>query len=401
MTYSVLICDDNPNVGVDCVEQVCKVVAPLGDQYTVSDAPAKKDVQCAIKELFARQAAVLDRCQRDRDDCLFDQVDILILDYDLLYIDKDNARHTGESLARLARTFADVKVIVVYNQYREAHFDLSLRGHLSSHADLNLKADLLGTPGLWTDPPWKGFRPWHWQTLYRAVETQEARQKVVREHFDKPIVEVLGMEKEDMARLSDTAFGFVASSAGDWEGIRRQTFRSFVRGSANDRSAIAHFEANVETTSSFAASRIGKWLDRWVLAPQDALIDLPHLIQFYPFLLGADLMDLDAWNAAVLGDESLRGQVPDKAWFTPAGVLSRPAVWRQRVVDDKEFRASRGAFNFASVPPFVFLEDTSSFVPLDEAKRFRAGHHNAFDGRFVKGVDGFTYAPQRRLAYAE
>ena len=407
MTYSVLVCDDT-DLGIEWANDVRTVVSKL--PYKVLDPPDKKPLRDAIQEVFARQCSLHEDPPRERATCMFDSADILILDYDLLHIDEHNARHTGESLARLVRLFTTAGVVVVVNQFGGVHFDLSLRGHLSSHADLNLDADLLDTRGLWTGPPWDGFRPWHWQTLSRAVETHKTRQRVVREHFDEPIVEVLGMQEEDIARLSDAAFGFIAPNAGDWQGIREQTFRSFVdqvlhsfagmRKPAKGRSASVLFDADKEAVYRFAASRVGKWLERRVLAPQDALVDLPHLIQFYPFLLGKDMAELDAWNAAVHGNESLRGRVPDGCWFESGNVLSRPAVWRQRVVDDPAFRAARGKFDYSTVPAYVFLEDESSFAPLDEAKQFRAGHHNAFDGRFVKRIDGFNYAPQRRLAYA-
>lgn len=59
----------------------------------------------------------------------------------------------------------------------------------------------------------------------------------------------------------------------------------------------------------------------------------------------------------------------------------------------------RCAYDFSMVPPFVFLEDVCRFGCLDEAKEFRAGHHNAFDRRFVECVHGIAYTPQRRLAW--
>lgn len=100
-------------------------------------------------------------------------------------------------------------------------------------------------------------------------------------------------------------------------------------------------------------------------------------------------------------ERALKGRVPDGCWFEPRGFLSRPAVWGQRFEDDASVRENRGTFDFSSAPPFVFLEDTSGFAPFEEAKQFRAGHHNASDWRFVKCVEKMTYAPQRRLAYAE
>ena len=398
MTYTVLICDDTLDVGVDLAEQV-RNVAPAA-HYNVLKAPAKEDVLCAIKELFARHNAMLGQRQRGRSACLFDEADILILDYDLLHIDEENARHTSESLARLARLFSNADVIVVYNQFQGAHFDLSLRGNLSSHADLNLDADLLGTPGLWTDPPWDGFRPWHWQTLREAVDTQRARRAWVQEHMEEPIVDALGMEQDDAMRLSDTAFGFIAADAKDWPGLSRHTFSDFIRRPASGMCASTLLESDPDAACRFAGARIGKWLERRVLGPQDVLVDLPHLVQFYPFLLGDDMMELEAWNAAVRGKDELESRIPDACWFGPQGVLSRPAVWAQRFEQDADIREARGTFDFSSCPPFVFLEDMSTFAPLDTAKQFRAGHNTASDHRFARCIDGLSYEPQRRLAFA-
>lgn len=388
--YKVLICDDTTKVGARLAGKVRK--AAPEDLYCVLKAPANGDVQNAIKEVFARQSAVLRGHQRDRSACLFDEANILILDYDLLYVDEEHARHTGESLARLVRLFSDADVIVVYNQFQGAHFDLSLRGHLSSHADLNLQADLLGNPGLWIDPPWEGFRPWHWQTLHRAVETQRARQALVVEHFDRAIVDVLGMREEDLLCLSDTAVGFIAPDSRNLEGLRKHTFKSF-----------ASTVGNVDNDAAcrFVASRIGKWLERQVLGPQNVLIDLPHLIQRFPFLWEDDLANPAIWTAAVCGGEDVKRRVPEGCWFEPAGLLSRPAIWSSRLLEQAGIRETRASFDYSHVPTLVFLEDTSSFGKLQKATQFRAGHHNAYDRRFAKCVAGKVYAPQRRFAFVE
>lgn len=402
MTYSVLICDDDPKESSDWLEKLCNV-APT-EHYTVRETPTRIEVRDAIREVFARQCAMLKRCPRMPKDCLFDRADILILDYDLLYIDEANARHTGESLARLVRTFSKVEVVVVYNQFPGPHFDLSLRGHLSSHADLNLRADLLDTPGLWTDPPWNGFRPWHWQTLHLAVETQRARQRLVRDHFEDPIVEVLGMCDEDFLRLSDTAVGFIAPNARDWGDVCKWTFRkwtldSFAGRPTNGLSASVLLEADEEAAYRFTASRVGKWLERQVLGPQDVLVDLPHLILRFPFLLGDDLEKSEVWTAAVWGGEEVKSRVPQHYLFQPANVLSRPVVWASRLLEQAGFRESRASFDYSNVPPLVFLEDTSAFEPFEGVRQFRAGHHNAYDRRFIKCVADKDYAPQRRLAF--
>ena len=396
MTYTVLICDDDARVCGQWVETVRAVAPP--ELYDVAEPPGKKDLQGAIRKVFARQSALLDGRPEVHEPCLFDGADILILDYDLLHIDERNARHTGESLARLVRMCTTAGVIVVVNQF-DAHFDLSLRGHVSSHADLNIQADLLGNPGLWTDPPWDGFRPWHWQTLHRAVETQRTRQQLIAEHFNEPIADVLGMREEDHLCLSDTTVGFIAPDARDLEGVRKHTFKSFASTLGNGKRTLPLLDK--EAACRFAASRIGKWLERQVLAPQNVLIDLPHLIQRFPFLWEEDLAKPAIWTAAVCGDEQVKRRVPGGCWFEPAGFLSRPAIWSSRLLEQGGIRDKRASFDYSRVPPLVFLEDTSAFEQLQEATQFRAGHHNGYDRRFAKCVAGKVYAPQRRLAFVE
>ena len=398
MSYKVLLCDDEQSV---CDEWRERVQAVVPSCYDILPRIENGEARDAIKELFARETSARMASARPPSPCAFDDADILVLDYDLLAIDAKNARHTGESLARLARTFSDAQVVVVVNQFRDAHFDLSLRGHPASHADLNLDAAMLDVSGLWTDPPWQGFRPWHWQTLCRAVETQRARAAWAEEHLEVPIVEALGMREEDnVAHLSDTAFGFIAPGAKDWRRLRQLTFKDFACAAGNGRGAREVAMSNEDAACRLAGARIGKWLERLVLGPQEALVDLPHLLQRFPFLLGDDVADPAAWNEAVCGADCVKNRLPDDCWFAPSDFLSRPAVWSQRLERDAGFCEQRRSFDFASVPSLVFLEDASAFVPLEEATVFRAGHHNFFDRRFAMCFDGVTYAPQHRLAFA-
>ena len=399
MSYKVLLCDDEQNVCEEWRERV-RAVAP--ECYAILPRIGNGEIQSSIRELFAREVSAGAAGANRRSRCVFDGVDILVLDYDLLAIDEENARHTGESLARLARAFSGAHVVVVINQFRDAQFDLSLRGNLASHAELNLDAALLATPGLWTDPPWNGFRPWHWQTLHRAVDTQKAREAWVRARLDVPIVEALGMREEDnVTRLSDTAFGFVAPEARDWAQLQQRTFKGFACDPVNGRRAREVAESDEGAACRLAAARVGKWLERSILGPQDALIDLPHLIQRFPFLLGDDAGDPDAWNAAVHSPDCVKARLPTDCWFTPADFLSRPAIWSRRLENDADFCAQRRSFDFVSAPRLVFLEDASTFVPIEEATAFRAGHHNFFDRRFAKCFAEVTYAPQHRLAFAD
>ena len=410
MTYDVLICDDDKDIEgrwVSSVESSAPkgVYRVRGGSSVSSDATESGDtaVGAAVRELLARRAAARGTGEtgRPKVKCLFDDVDVLVLDYDLIHIDERAARHTGEGLARLARTFSTCGVLVVLNQFRDVQFDLSLRGHSWSYADLNLHAEVLGSEGLWREPPWECFRPWSWQTLSGAVETPKRRQELVDCRLDEPIVDVLQFREEDIARLSDSAFEFVWPDAESFGDLQEVSFRSFLGRVSGDLDAVAAAKLDGGVAARVVGARIGKWLEREVLAAQDVLVDVPHLIQRYPFVLGDDFGELEAWNAAIHDSDGIRRRTPVKAWFEPAAMLSRPAVWRQRLEEDDDISELSYEFDYSKVPPFVFLEDVSRFGPLEEAKEFRAGHHNAFDARFVSKVPGVSYGPQRRFALGD
>lgn len=408
--HRVLICDDDANLEAGWVRDV-RSVAPK-DTYVVegrTPEPGEKlhtgnpAVEAAVRELLARRSAVRDTGSPERavQACLFDDVDVLVLDYDLIHIDERKTRHTGEGIGRLARTFSTCGVVVVLNQFRDVQFDLALRGHVWSYADLNLHAELVGTEGLWSNAPWTGFRPWSWQTLSGAVGTQRSRRDVVSSHYDEPIVDVLGFQEDDVRRLSDSAFEFFWPSAQEFTDLRAVTFRRFLEDVSSDRDAAAAGMADRDAAARFVGARVGKWLEREVLGAQDVLVDVPHLIQRYPFLLGGDYKELAAWNATIHDQETMRRQLPEDCWFERPELLSRPAVWRQRFESDEGISGRSYDFDYSDVPEFVFLEDASLFAPAEEAKEFRAGYHNAFDRRFVQRFPRIQYAPQRRFALGD
>lgn len=396
MSYSVLICDDKPQVATDYVEQIKKIAQ---DGYTFQRVPNTEAVRESINELLRRQRSVHKNRPYDRQECVFDNTDILIVDYDLIYVDEENARHTGESIGRLARLYSDCSVVVVFNQFIQFDFDLSLRGHVTSHADLNLNIDLLAMSGLWNDPPWCGFRPWSWQVLSRAVESQRAREAAFEEDLDRPIVETLGMSDDDAMGLSDTAFGFLAPKAKDFEGLRKVTFRSFISMKPYARDTKPLLLSNIPAAVRFGTARIGKWLEREVLGPQDVLTDVPHLLQRFPFLLGQHVSKVEAWNSAILEPSRLEDKFDSSYWFKPAACLSKRAVWCRRLDADADFNKMRANFDYSKVPDIVFMEDASRFFPFSEGRQFRAGFHNFFDRRMVKKYRGIRYGPQRRFAF--
>ena len=396
VSYSVLVCDDDPDLAGNYVE---KINAMELDEYRVSSV-CNKVFRASTKELLGRRRAARDRKDRQRKSCVFDEVDILIIDYDLIHIDDDNTEYTGESLAHLARTFSSCAVVIVLNQFGQIDFDLRLRGHLASHADLNINADLVATPGLWRCPPWSGFRPWSWPVLSDAVRSQRARKRVLEGNMDSPLIRFLGMLPEDASRLSDSAFSFISPDVDDFEGLQTRTFEQFLSSTPNGKDARSLLDTPHSSAAvSFVAARIGKWLEREILGPQEVLIDVPHLLQRFPFLLGQDVSDIDAWNEAVHQTTRIREIIDTKFWFKPADCLSRPAVWCRRLGADDEFSRRRGDFDYSIVPNVAFMEDCSKFMDISQGTEFRAGFHNAFDRRFVKRIAGLRYRPQRRFAF--
>ena len=75
----------------------------------------------------------------------FDDTSIFIIDYDLLK-SQEAKFLTGEIIAYVVRAFSECKLIVGLNQFGTNLFDLTLRGHPESFADLNLGIDQLDNP---------------------------------------------------------------------------------------------------------------------------------------------------------------------------------------------------------------------------------------------------------------
>ena len=397
MSYSVLVYDDDPDLAAGWQEDISQVVT---DEYDLLPILTKDEARHAAEELLSRRTASRNRESVKLEGCRFDKADILIIDYDLLHIAEDNAQYTGESIARLCRIFSDCGVVVVINQFPGMQFDLSLRGHIASHADLNIDGELLANPGLWQNPPWDGFRPWSWETLSQAVKTHKERINIVSDALDKPIVEVFGMQSNDISRLSDSAFGFVAPDAKELSSFETTTFREFISKASGDRDLESLLEFNKKSALRFIAARIGKWLEREVLGPQDVLVDVPHLLQRFPFLFEeGEVTDLNVWNETIHTVEALKEMISPSYWFQPENFLSRPAVWGQRLEVDAQISKKRSEFNFTHVPDFVFLEDYSEFTSFERATEFRAGFHNSFDRRFILNDEDIRYAPQRRFAF--
>jgi hypothetical protein len=397
----VRVCDDDEAIADGWVAAIKKVT----HDYDVERMASAKE---EVSKLLLRKIAAEKGQDPTAVPCGFDDVDILAVDYDLLHLDKDGSRTTGEGVARLARTFSSCGVIVVMNQFKGPQFDLGMRGHLDSHADLNVDANLVGRPALWRDlEPAEGqFNPTTWTplpSLVAAVGTLAT--DLAKAGFDATMMDLLGLPEPALAELSDTAFGFVDSKAETTEELAKVSVRGFLSQALRDEVLMKALEAHSpKTLFSFAAFRIAKWLERAVFRPMDVLVDGLHLVDRLPFLIDPAKIDVanpDSWHKAAADPaEFLRWDILAKYRNDRASAcLGRTVFDWYRLAGDDQIDQLQDAYVASDAVRFFLAEDTSRYVAREAVTRFRADFHNFGDRRAVERLGDITYGPMRRVTF--
>jgi hypothetical protein len=333
--------------------------------------------------------------------CPLDKTDILIIDYDLLSLNDNGGSSTGETVCYMARCFSEVKVIVGLNQYGENTFDLTLKGHLESFADVNVGSQQIDNSALWGGE--SAFHPCYWPNLIQRCEAFNSRMKQVEKCLDQPILETLGISDEVVNIMPKTSLGFITGAL-DIEPAD-VTFREFSLSSGEglkgkDKSpgpetAFDHMVARI------AAARISKWLERWVLPGQDILVDAPHLVSRYPSLLLGDHADIKRWDrTAAMGPyDSLgldHGKIEDYR-FKQDVWLPRPAWFWPKLIDCQRILEVKEPWE-REATNLVFCEDSSSFFPEEDCEEFLAEFESPYVQRFVKKIPDVDYRPLVRMS---
>jgi hypothetical protein len=311
-----------------------------------------------------------------------DDVDVLVLDYDLEELEDEGTTSTGLLVAMLARAFSRTKLIVLVNQFGTNKFDLTMTAAVRSNADFDVNEAQLLNPTLWDRSRIEGFAPWAWEDgILAASARMDAAIDWVRSRLDEPVLQSLGLGVTPEAAASGS---LIAKEL--WQecvDAPSRTFREMV-GDARfltpkDREAIQQFD---ESCSRVAATLVIHWLDRWVIPANEVLIDLPHLASADPWLLRGRNTHA-GWQATVgaAGIDALVAGVQPHA-FQHGLLLSRPAVWRQRVATDIALREPSG-FKYDDFPDMVFCENTSKFVEFELAKPFSSRLPVSDPQRFV------------------
>ncbi len=359
------------------------------------------DLQISMETLRARQVATRDNGESSDETTQFDETSVFMIDYDLL---KSNAKgfFTGENLAYSVRCFSTCKMIVGLNQFGSNPFDLTLKGHPESFADLNLGVEQLDNPGLWHSN-WgdsrQGFRPWYWPNLSDSLNNFDQKFEDVQQNLDKPICTVLGFNQELFGTLPRAVVQFLGKGNGN--DSTQATCREFVTESGNGLRPKDATISDVDVLARVGAARISKWLERFVLPEQDFLVDAPHLVSRYPSLIANGETTIKAWNrTAQLVDYrelGLVSEVIERFRFKKDYWISRPVwVWDE-LRECKRIKEVSEPWGTPK-PEWVFCEDASRFYNRNTCRTFFADTASPFIRRFARSFKNVDYRPMVRLS---
>jgi hypothetical protein len=319
----------------------------------------------------------------------FDTAGVFVVDFDLVESDP-KAEWTSEDAAYLVRCFSNCGLVIGLNLPTCSEFDLTLRGHLDSYADLNIVAKQLDNTRLWEGKTERDtFRPWYWPSLLSFLDRFEEKVRDVKEHFNDPICDVLGIQ--NVARLLPRS----ASQFLGGENPLTTTFGDFVTSSLG---ALRPKDRNLTTETMYriAAARISKWLERRVLPGQDIVVDAPHLVMRYPSLLEGDHSKVETWDrTAAFNDFSRLGvkySTIEEFRFKNSHWISRP-VWFWRNLAESENIKEVVAPWEKETSRYVFCEDASVFYDRELCREFDAEVDSPYVRRYVRYFDGIDYQP--------
>ncbi|MYH15508.1 MAG: hypothetical protein F4149_10085 [Gammaproteobacteria bacterium] len=345
--------------------------------------------------------------------------ELAIVDNNLAELDFGGVRLTAESVIGRIRAFTDIDYIVSLNKNPNVDFDLRhLFGDHESVADLALNTKHLSNHRLWRESYDADFAPWYWPCLPEAAGKRRDQIAFVRDNLDASIWEALDFPDSATEYLSRRAKGALGPTAND-EGVRSVTFRDFFKinrslppkmrddllSLANDDVPLA-----VRAISRVASAELDRWLRREVLAPQDVLIDLPHLLSRMPHLLGGTASELSAWNDAIKErqppyglDKVLYERYVKEAEFHSSCWTPSPCFWWPKLDANDQLR--RLFFESEDDwPDAVFCEDVSMFLTVksdtcdSRPKEFEADIEGSWPRRYISmRATDVSFSPQSRI----
>ena len=406
---NITIWDDDPNAARNWKAKLDEV---LGGSRISVQAPEPQQIEEDLHKLHNRRREYLDVQGSDDDytDSELDTCEVLLVDNDLFEL-PNLTDYSAETVAARASIYTRCGYIVVLNLSPDLDFDLTLLGHSGSKADLHINDKFVADRGLWRVCPKEGgaFRPWHWPLMLNVTSLYESRVKELVELLqggeeDRPILDYFGFSEGAALRLSRSAQAFLHPEIG----VSEVTFKRFLANNANAvgvRDGERIVERNdVEKIARIGARRISKWLERYVLGPQDVVLDFPHLAEKMPFVIPREEQgNVAFWNsfAKLDGTPVELAQAVGIERFERTNWFDRPVVWAEGM--ESEENVDRFLREVDLNPgELVFCEDSSSFHCAEMCDRFIAGHNSVSDSRFIRwfseGPEEVRYGPQSRLA---
>jgi hypothetical protein len=424
---NVLVCDDSK---AQCAE-IAKNIREAGQPEP--NILADKELTVQLTRLFDDIRACLeDPSKFDRiKKTAFDGVDLVILDNNLAHLEIPGARLTAETIAGYVRAFTKVTYIVSLNLNPDVDFDLRyLVGDYSTRADLALNINHLANPGLWTGDQKlakDGFLPWYWPALATVAGRRMKQIEFVAKRLGQSVAEALGFSDEAVSFLSLHARGALSPEAvsegkTDKESIpfNKLTFRNvFVSKERSlpikgERQRLSDAEAKGNAAlrdiiARVVAADMDLWFRRDVVAPQEPLVDVPHLLMRFPFLLGARAKDLDAWNGAVGTNTSPYGLEKNLYYerlhqfkYEHDIWVKNACVYWPKLKSDEKLNSLLVEAKEGEWADVVFCEDRSAFLERETTGQapieFPAEFESSWERRYVAKVSGYKYSPRSRLA---
>ena len=374
--------------------------AKLDDVFAV-EILDENELQDSIEALQATQEGIRDNSKSSYETTKFDDTSIFIIDYDLLK-SKAGGFFTGENIAYCVRCFSTCKLIVGLNQFGRNSFDLALKGHPESFADLNLGADQLDNSDLWRGA-WgevrRTFRPWYWPNLSDSLGAFDKRVKEVRDNLDEPVCGVLGFDTDVFRLLPRAVVQFIGK--GEGKETAETTFREFVTESGNGLRPKDKGILDEDVLARVGAARISKWLEIFVLPEQDILVDAPHLVSRYPSLIKGDRKKIGTWNKTAQlvehGELGLNTESIEPYRFKKDYWISRPVWFWDKLREHAQIKELIEP-RLTVKPVWVFCEDASRFYKRNACREFLADTASPFVRRFAKGFDSVDYRPRVRFS---
>lgn len=377
---------------------------------------SRKDMERAMSVLIEGITKAPEETRPNPDIAKINHVDVLFIDENLRML-KQARCSTAEDLVPSIRALTDCAAVVVLNRL---YFDMDLTMREEGLGDLDVRTEVLDRQWLWADAEIAdGFAPWHWPPLVRAREDWDHRLQDIGSNSlgERTIADALLLDPEKVAGdLTATAEEVLIAGAPQGQDPLNMSLQDFFHFGETTvpfkyRGIIAH-DPNV--VARVCAAELALWVRRYLLAPQNILVDLPHLALRAPWILAGDPNDLASWNACAVRekwpDTAIKRELLEdhvyKGWREWA---ARPCVYWTSLRADPRFRSARNEFENHCTGEerfwdFVFLEDRSLFAPSEEAFGFKNAHANVWAVRhvskWVNQADGpggkYRYGPARR-----